>query len=234
MMLPLIQASFAPHCTAGAGLSAALSLIHSSSVKSVAPTSAGGPGSELVGSSIRILTRSTSPAPVPEKRSEYPNAPPAFSTTTTTGADVVVLPLASRARAVSVWVPFATVVVSQDTEYGANTSSCPTGAPSTKNCTPATPTLSDASATSTMEPRSDASGCGAVIVTAGGVVSTGPAARCVMSSTPSAQPAVNATVTVCAGSDQPVVTRCIEPTVIVRVTGGLTPSVNVMVPAVTV
>ena len=40
---------------------------------------------------------------------------PSLSTVTVTGAEVVVLPAASRATAVSVWVPLATVVVFHDT-----------------------------------------------------------------------------------------------------------------------
>ena len=39
----------------------------------------------------------------------------ALATVTVTGADVVVLPVVSRASAVSVWVPLVTVVVFHDT-----------------------------------------------------------------------------------------------------------------------
>ena len=38
-----------------------------------------------------------------------------LATVTVTGAEVVVLPAASRATAVSVWVPLVTVVVFHDT-----------------------------------------------------------------------------------------------------------------------
>src|SRR2546422_813640 len=65
-------------------------------------------------------------------------------TVTVTGADVVVLPAASRATAVNEWLPFDVVVVSHANEYGLVVSSAPRLAPSNVNCTPATPRLSDA------------------------------------------------------------------------------------------
>ena len=64
-MLPLIQAMLLPQLTAGAWFSAAVAFIQNSSVKSVAPTSAGGPGVAVAGSSMRIFTRSMSPTPLP-------------------------------------------------------------------------------------------------------------------------------------------------------------------------
>ncbi len=92
-----------------------------------------------------------------------------FATLTVTGADVVRLPAASRARAVSVCAPFETVRVSQASPYGASKSSAPLATPSTKNCTPTTPTLSLASAmTLTMSPTW-ALRAGDVIETDGGV-----------------------------------------------------------------
>ena len=66
-----------------------------------------------------------------------------FETVTLTGAEVVVFGAASRARAVSVWAPFAVAVVSHETEYGDVVSSAPRLFPSSRNCTPTTPTLSD-------------------------------------------------------------------------------------------
>ncbi len=57
----------------------------------------------------------------------------AFEAVTVTGAEVVELPAASRARAASVWEPFPAVVVFQETEYGAETSSAPRAEPSRKN-----------------------------------------------------------------------------------------------------
>ncbi len=68
--LPSTQAVFAPQETGAAVLSAAAAFIQNSIVKSPAPTSAGGPGFALAGSSTGILTRSTSGAPLPWKRSE--------------------------------------------------------------------------------------------------------------------------------------------------------------------
>ena len=52
-------------------------------------------------------------------------------TFTVTPADVVVLPAASRARAVIVWAPLVAVRVSHCRPYGAVVSSAPTGEPST-------------------------------------------------------------------------------------------------------
>src|SRR5207237_10190088 len=57
---------------------------------------------------------------------------------------VLLLPAASRATAVRVCEPLSDVLVPTETEYGALVSSAPSGAPSTKNCTPTTPTLSEA------------------------------------------------------------------------------------------
>ena len=70
---------------------------------------------------------------------------PPFATLTGTGAESVELPAASRARAVNACAPFATVRVSQANAYGGAESSSPALTPSTRNCTPATPTLSLAS-----------------------------------------------------------------------------------------
>src|SRR5258708_9821660 len=89
-----------------------------------------------------------------------------------TPADVPTLPARSRATAVSVWLPLATAVVFQVTEYGAFVSSVPRFAPSTVNCTPATPPLSAAHADTVMEPETVAPGAGEVSVTVGGVVSS--------------------------------------------------------------
>src|SRR5439155_40558 len=69
-----------------------------------------------------------------------------LATVTLMLAEVVALPAASRALALSVWAPLGTVVVFQETEYGATRSSAPRLAPSSLNCTPTTPTLSAAAA----------------------------------------------------------------------------------------
>src|SRR5438045_774802 len=63
---------------------------------------------------------------------------------TVTPADVVDRPAASRARALSVCAPLDAVVESQLIAYGSAVTSEPSGAPSSRNCTPATPTSSDA------------------------------------------------------------------------------------------
>ena len=69
-----------------------------------------------------------------------------FATFTGTGAESVELPAASRARAVNVCAPFETVRVSHASAYGGAASSTPALTPSTRNCTPATPMSSLASA----------------------------------------------------------------------------------------
>src|SRR6185436_18080149 len=75
--------------------------------------------------------------------------------------EVAVLPAASRALTLSTCRAFVAVVVSQVIAYGALVSSAPSGWPSRRNCTPATPTSSVA---------------GAVTVALGGEVSGGPVA----------------------------------------------------------
>src|SRR5262245_39543431 len=64
--------------------------------------------------------------------------------TVTDRVAVLVFPAASRATALRVCAPLATPLVFHDTEYGEEVSSPPILLPSTLNCTPATPTLSDA------------------------------------------------------------------------------------------
>src|SRR5436190_2007738 len=75
-----------------------------------------------------------------------------LNTVTVTAAEVVRLPAASRATAVSVCEPLLAVVVFQETEYGAAASSTPRLAPSSRNCTPTTPTLSEALAVTLVVP----------------------------------------------------------------------------------
>src|SRR5688500_6581523 len=94
-----------------------------------------------------------------------------LSTTTATDVAVVWFPAASRATAVRDFGPSPTVVESQDIEYGALVSSGPRLAPLRRNWTPTTPTLSDAFALTIAAPRSVAPGAGAVMLTAGGVLS---------------------------------------------------------------
>src|SRR5262252_901948 len=94
-------------------------------------------------------------------------------TVTVTAADVVRLPAASRATAVRVCGPLLEAVVSTATENGALVSSAPSAIPSPKNCTPTTPTLSEAFADTVTVPETVAPFAGAVMFTAGGVVSGG-------------------------------------------------------------
>src|SRR5437899_58308 len=61
--------------------------------------------------------------------------------------------------------------VSQDAEYGEVASSAPRFAPSSLNCTPATPMLSEALAVTLTVPETVAPPTGAVTETDGGVVS---------------------------------------------------------------
>src|SRR3990167_8328475 len=82
-----------------------------------------------------------------------------------------VLPAASRATALILCVPLVAVVEFQEMEYGEVVSSAPTLAPSTLNCTPTTPTLSDALAEMVTVPETVAPSAGAVRETVGLVVS---------------------------------------------------------------
>src|SRR6266849_8457376 len=97
----------------------------------------------------------------------------ALLTITVTDAEVVRLPAASRATAMMVCEPLAAPVVFQETEYGALVSSAPKLAPSIVNCTPATPTLSEALAETGTVPWIVAPLLGEVTLTVGGVVSAG-------------------------------------------------------------
>src|SRR5258708_5028019 len=69
--------------------------------------------------------------------------------------------------------PLPVVVVFQETEYGAVVSSAPRLEPSSLNCTPTTPTLSEALAVTLVVPETVAPEAGAVMLTEGGVVSGG-------------------------------------------------------------
>src|SRR5258707_15499062 len=87
-------------------------------------------------------------------------------------AEVLVLPAASRATAVSVCVPLATLVVSQAKANGALVSSMPAVAPSTMSWTPATPMLSEALALTIVVPATRTPTAGSVIATDGRLLST--------------------------------------------------------------
>src|SRR5207245_906799 len=92
-----------------------------------------------------------------------------FEMVTVTAADVVTLPAASRATAVSVWLPLAVLTVFHDTEWGEVVPSAARLAPSSLNWTPATPTLSLALAVTVTVLDTVAPAAGAVIETDGGV-----------------------------------------------------------------
>src|SRR5437773_3828347 len=94
-----------------------------------------------------------------------------FETVTVTAADVIVLPAASRATAVRVCDALLVVVVSQLTVNGGDRSSVPRFAPSSLNCTPATPTLSEALAVTVTVLLTVAPAAGAVMLAVGGVLS---------------------------------------------------------------
>src|SRR5205807_5049684 len=87
-------------------------------------------------------------------------------------ADVVLLPAASRAMAVSVWLPLVAVVVFQDAEYGDARTSAPRFALASLNCTTSTATLSLAAAVTDTVPDTLAPAAGAVIDTVGAVPSS--------------------------------------------------------------
>src|ERR671934_2525585 len=96
-----------------------------------------------------------------------------FDTVAVTVPEDVRFPAASRATATSVCGTFVAVRVSQVTAYGGAVISAPRFAPSSVNWTPATPTLSAASAVTEIGPETVAPSAGAVMTTVGGVVSHG-------------------------------------------------------------
>src|SRR5882762_5252876 len=92
-----------------------------------------------------------------------------LKTLTVTAADVVRLPAASRATAVTVCEPLLAVSVFHGAEYGAVVASAPVLTPSTLNCTPTTPTLSEAFAVMVIVREPVAPWAGEVTETDGGV-----------------------------------------------------------------
>src|SRR6267378_3405905 len=100
-----------------------------------------------------------------------PEAGVGLATVTVTGAEVVALPAASRATAVRVYEPLATAVVFAGTAYGAVVFSAPMSMPLCLNCTPTTPTSSEARATTGTVPQRVAPDGGETMATVGGVVS---------------------------------------------------------------
>ncbi len=97
-----------------------------------------------------------------------------LATVTVTSAEVLLLPAASRAIAVMLCEPSLAVAVFHEIEYGAVVASAlPLTPLSSRNCTPTTPTLSEALAVTVTVPFTVAPLAGAVILTVGGVVSGG-------------------------------------------------------------
>ena len=96
-----------------------------------------------------------------------------METVTVTAAAFAAFPAPSRALAVNVCDPSGMEVVFHVTVYGTVVSSAASGDPSTKNCTPTTSTLSEASALTVTVPLTDAPLVGDVMVTVGAVVSGG-------------------------------------------------------------
>jgi len=94
-----------------------------------------------------------------------------LATVTDTAADVVELPAASRATAVSECVPLEAVLVFHDWLYGAAVNSAPRFVPSSLNCTPTTALSSVAFAETVTVAETLDPAAGAVMATVGGVVS---------------------------------------------------------------
>src|SRR5207245_2326708 len=94
-----------------------------------------------------------------------------LNTVTVTAAEVVRLPAASRATAVSVCEPLLAVVVFHDIEYGVAVSSAPRLAPSNRNCTIGRASFREAVAVTLVVTAAVARETGGVMLTVGGVVS---------------------------------------------------------------
>src|SRR5436309_1770808 len=95
----------------------------------------------------------------------------ALETVTLTAEEVVRLPTASRATAVSVCEPLPTVVVFQEAGSDEGRVCEARLAPSRRDWTPAVPTLSEAEVLTVVVPETVAPEEGDVMLTAGGVVS---------------------------------------------------------------
>src|SRR5207247_4912921 len=139
------------------------------------------PGTVPVSSALRVPSGPRHcTVPFSNERSKSPAAKVSdggggdvLETVTVTGSEMVTLPAASRATAVRVCDPSLVVVVSHGTEYGASVSSAPRSASSSLNWTPATPTSSEAVATTSMVRLTVAPDDGDAMVTDGGLVSAG-------------------------------------------------------------
>ena len=113
-----------------------------------------------------------------------------MDTVTLTTDEVVTLPAASRATALRLWAPLVVVVVFHEILYGAVVSSAPRLAPSSLNCTPTTPTLSEALAETVIVPATVPPAAGAVIETVGCMASTPVTVRLAVAVLPAASCAV--------------------------------------------
>ena len=96
-----------------------------------------------------------------------------FETVMVTTAEIVEFPAASLALAVMEWEPLDTDALFHALWYGAVFCSEPVATPSIRNCTPATPTLSEAVAARFTVPVSVLPAAGAVRETVGGTLSWG-------------------------------------------------------------
>src|SRR5215472_18084913 len=94
-----------------------------------------------------------------------------LATVTLTGAVVVVLLAASHAFAASVCAPLGTRLLSHEYVYGGYVIGAPSGPPSSRNCTPETPTLSAALAPTSTTLDTPAPAAGAVRLTVGACAS---------------------------------------------------------------
>src|SRR5205809_44567 len=94
-----------------------------------------------------------------------------LNTVTVTAADVVLSFPTRRSSDLSVCDALLAAVVFHETAYGAVVASTPRLAPSSLNCTPTTPTLSEALAVTVTLPATVAPAVGAVIETVGRVLS---------------------------------------------------------------
>src|SRR6185437_5737345 len=92
---------------------------------------------------------------------------PELSIFTVTPGETAVWPALFCARAVRMCVPFVVVFVSQRNDQGGDANWAPRGEPSSRNCTPAMPTLSETDA-ETVDKLAIDPPAGEVIVTVGG------------------------------------------------------------------
>jgi hypothetical protein len=128
---------------------------------------------------LPVPEASATTLPVPSSK-PYPATSPGgpsavvFSTVTVTPAEVAVSPARSRARALIVCWPLVAERVFHGAVYGAVVSSSPSGWSSSRNWTPATWSLSAASAATEIVPDTVAPAVGEVTPAVGGSLSHAP------------------------------------------------------------